>query len=91
MYLYMVEEEVDVDRYLSAVVGKGHNLETEWTLHRFTSSMHLVEVIYDLTMHRRSVVAYATLIWHLRCYVHAVHVKYQGGSVPECLLTDLAH
>jgi hypothetical protein len=50
-YLNMIKEKIDIGRNLLAVICKCNNLQTEWALHLFASTVDLIKVVNQISVH----------------------------------------
>jgi len=90
-YLNMIKEKIDIGRNLLAVICKCNNLQTEWALHLFASTVDLIKVVNQISVHWWSEPTDPTLIWHLNFNMCTVHVWDKCRFVPELFLADTAH
>jgi hypothetical protein len=51
-HLNVIKEEVDIGRHLLSVVGECNSLQAEWALELFTSTVHLIEMVNEISVHR---------------------------------------
>jgi hypothetical protein len=50
-HLDMIQEEVDIGRHLLSMAGECNSLQTEWALELFTSTVHLIEMVNEISVH----------------------------------------
>jgi hypothetical protein len=50
-HLNVIKEEVDIRRHLLSVAGECNSLQAEWALQFFASTVHLIEMVNEISVH----------------------------------------
>jgi len=87
----MIKEKIDIGRNLLAVICKCNNLQTEWALHLFASTVDLIKVVNQISVHWWAEPTDPTLIRHLNFNMCTVHVWDECRFVAELFLADTAN